>query len=283
MTSPDIASPPRSPWESRIARIVAIRAEAPEVRGYDLAFRDPGPAYDFLPGQFNMLLLPGIGEAAISVSSDPAAPATVGHTVRAVGNVTQALARCEVGAEVVLRGPFGRPWPLAELRGRHLVIAAGGVGLASLRSAICQLIADRDAYGSIAILHGARTPADLLYSADHAAWRAAGLDLLTIVESADAGWTGPTGLVPDLFANLDLAPGATSLLCCGPERMMAAVAARATADGIGPPDTFLSLERNMACAAGFCGLCQFGPTFVCRDGPVFRADAIAPFLAVEHL
>ena len=275
-------------------RVAAIRDEAPGVRTYAVAFRDGdahGDRYRFEPGQFNMLLLPGIGEAAISISSAADPDPTVGpgrgtvieHTVRSVGNVTQALARLGVGDEVILRGPFGKPWPLEALRGRDIVVAAGGVGLASLRAAILRLVARRRDYAAITILHGAKTPADLLYAGEYAAWRAAGITVHTIVDAAGPDWAGHRGLVPDLLDPLDMAAGRTSLLCCGPEAMMAAVVRRAKLRGLTDVDILLSVERNMACAAGFCGLCQFGPAFVCKDGPVFRHDVIAPFLAVANL
>lgn len=305
-------------------RVAAVRPEIAGVWSLDLVFREPAPDYAFLPGQFNMLGLPGIGECAISIAADPADwphPAArsgagqrlLRHTFRAVGNVTHPLSRFEAGAEVILRGPFGTTWPLAALRHRHLLIAAGGLGLASMRAAILHVVHHRHDYGSVAILHGAKRPADLLYTADYAAWRAAGLDVRTIVDQAtpaapgprettpggppapagtdratDGGesarpWTGPVGFVPALFDGLAVVAGATSLLCCGPEPMMAAVVTRARDAGLAPDDIWLSLERNMACAAGFCGLCQFGPSFVCKDGPVFRHDRIAPFVAVRHL
>jgi NAD(P)H-flavin reductase len=308
MTRPAPPSLGPSPWTAHVMRIVAVRPEIEGVQTFDLEFRDGPPpgGYRFLPGQFNMLCLPGIGEAAISIASDPRAAAPVGHTFRAVGNLTTALARLGVGAEVILRGPFGTAWPLATLVGRDLVIAAGGLGLASLRAAILHVASTRDDYGQVAVLHGAKRPADLLYTSEYDAWRKAGLDVRVIVDAVDpaaaAAWTGPVGFVPALLDGLALAPGRTSLLCCGPEPMMHAVVERAVAvaggaaadassaaagaaaeTAAGPLDVWLSLERNMACAAGFCGLCQFGPEFVCRDGPVFRHDRIARFLAIRHL
>ena len=272
-----------SPWQSHVTRVEAIRPEAPGVLTIDLVFREPCRAIRFAAGQFTMLHLPGIGEAAISIASDPAVAAAMSHTFRAVGNVTHALARLGVGDEVLVRGPFGRGWPLGEIHGRDVIVAAGGVGLASLRAAICHLDRHRNDYGSVAILHGAKTPADLLYPHEYDRWRKAGLNVFTIVDAADARWPGAIGVVPDLFADLDIAPGSTSLFCCGPEPMMQAVTARAAEAGIASRDIFLALERNMSCAAGFCGLCQFGPAFVCKDGPVFRHDTIAAFLAVPHL
>ena len=272
-------APPRSPWQGRPARLVAVEAEAPDVATYQFVCGEP---FAFAPGQFNMLHLPGIGAAAISISSDPGA-ATVAHTVRAVGNVTQALTRLLPGAGVLLRGPWGMPWPLAALGGRDVLIVAGGLGLASLRAAIVALVRRRADFGTIRLLIGGRTPADRLYAGEYPTWLRAGLDVRAIVDRPDDEWRGPVGLVTDLLADLDVAPSRTSVLCCGPEPMMQAVAAAVMQRGVAAADIFLSLERNMACAAAICGLCQLGPAFVCRDGPVFRHDRIAPFLDVRHL
>jgi NAD(P)H-flavin reductase len=289
--APVPASRGPSPWRSTVMQVVACRPEIEGVQTLDLVYRDApdrAAAAPFRPGQFNMLCLPGIGECAISIASDPRVPEPIGHTFRAVGNVTNVLAGLRAGGEVILRGPFGTVWPLDALRGRDVVIVAGGLGLASMRAALLHLVAHRGDYGSVAVLHGAKAPAGLLFSAEYAAWRKAGIDVHTIVDAADGiatapGWSGRVGLVPALFDQCEVRPGLTSLLCCGPEPMMRAVVSRAVAAGIGLLDTWLSLERNIACAAGFCGLCQFGPTFVCKDGPVFRHDRLAPFLAVRHL
>lgn len=296
--------------------VAAATWEIPGVRTLDLTCRDPGPDSAFEPGQFNMLCLPGIGECAISIAGDPGdgpsrgprgdAPTLLRHTFRAVGNVTHPLARLVAGDEVVVRGPFGSAWPLETVRNRDVVIAAGGLGLASMRSAILHLLRHRAAYRSVTILHGAKHPGELLFTADFEAWREARATVLTIVDRpADessatsamataraapaavgcggASWSGPVGFVPALLDTLDLSPRDTSILCCGPEPMMKAVVDRAGDLGIAAHDIWISMERNMACAAGFCGLCQFGPAFVCRDGPVFRHDRIAPFLAVAGL
>jgi len=297
---PPVARPPRScigtpappplaaardAWHHHVTRIAAVRGEVEGVRTYDLAFRDPvaAAAYTFAPGQFNMLYLPGIGEAAISISSDPRDRTAVGHTVKAVGNVTEALARLTVGDEVVLRGPFGTAWPLEELRGRDLMIVTGGVGLASVRSAILHVIHDRAAYGRVWVLFGAKTSAGLLYADAYDDWRRHGIDVRLVVDRGDSGWRGKVGLVTALVDELDIDAPRTGVICCGPEPMMLAVVRRAQAAGIPTSNVFLSMERNMACAARLCGLCQFGPEFVCRDGPVFAYDRIARFLEIKHL
>ena len=272
------------PWRAHAARIVSIVDETPGVRTYELAFEDAAncDAYRFAAGQFNMLYLPGIGEAAISISSDPAATATLAHTVRAVGNVTDALARLVVGDQILLRGPFGSPWPIDRVADRDVVFVAGGLGLASQRAAILTL-ARRSSCRSVTVLHGAKKPGGLLYAAEYDVWRGAGVDVRTTVDEADAGWTGRVGLVTALLADAIRDPAGTTLLCCGPDPMMIGVAEAAIARGVSPPDVHLSLERNMACAVAHCGLCQFGPLFVCRDGPVLRYDRIKPLLQVPQL
>lgn len=279
------ASTPADPWRSHPARIVGVAAELPGVRTYELELVEPAAreSYRFTAGQFNMLYLPGIGEAAISISSDAADTATLAHTVRAVGNVTDALARLEVGDQVLIRGPFGTPWPLDVAVGRDLVLIGGGLGLASQRAAIHAVARRRGSFRRCSLLHGAKRPDGIFYAREHAAWQAAGIDVRVVVDEAAPGWDGRVGLVTDLLDDLPLDPAATTILCCGPDAMMAAVARAAIGRGVASESIFLSLERNMACAVRHCGLCQFGPLFVCRDGPVLRYDRVAAHLAVSGL
>lgn len=290
MTQPPAARAPlpgslaADPWRSHAARIVAIRDEAPGVRGYDLELCDSAirETYRFRPGQFNMLLLPGVGEAAISIASDPETPHRLTHTVRAVGNVTDALARRSEGDEILLRGPFGTPWPLEALAGGDVIVVAGGLGLASQRAAILALARRRGDYRRVVVLAGAKAPSGLLYAGEDDAWRAAGIEVERVVESADGGWRGAVGLVTELVARCVAGPRA-GVLCCGPDGMMRAVAAAAAGVGIGAERVWVSMERPMSCAVGQCGLCQFGPFFVCLDGPVFRYDRVARLMEVPGL
>lgn len=273
------------PWRSHPARIVRITAEIPGVRTYELEPEEPElrGRWEFAAGQFNMLCLPGIGEAAISISSGPVATSPLAHTVRACGNVTDALSRLGPGDTILLRGPFGRPWPDRELAGRDVVLVAGGLGLASQRSAVLRLARHRAGHGAVTLLQGAKRPDALLYAAEHAAWRQAGIDVVPIVDVAGPDWAGRTGLVTAPLLDMPLDPSRTSVLCCGPDPMIAAVATAALGRGIPATEIFVSLERNMACGFGHCGLCQLGPFFVCHDGPVFRWDQVARFLAVPRL
>lgn len=272
-----------SPWTVPMARIKSIRKEVPRVVTYDLAFEDPEVAqqYRFAPGQFNMLYMPGFGEAAISISSDPAEHGVLSHTVREAGNVTQALARCKEGDQIGIRGPFGTSWPMDDCRGKDVVLGCGGIGLAPLRPAICHILNNRADYGRVILLYGSRTPADLLYTDQYESWQKNDIEVEVTVDVGSAGWNGQVGVVPVLFYRLRLDSARTVLLTCGPEIMMRFVVFEALARRISPKQIFVSMERNMKCAMGFCGHCQLGPAFVCKDGPVFDYETMEPYLHVE--
>jgi NAD(P)H-flavin reductase len=266
-----------------MATVRTIAAETPGVATYDLVFDDPGRSYSFGPGQFNMLYVPGVGEVAISVSSDPEEPAQLRHTIRVVGNVTRAIAQLRPGGKIGVRGPFGTAWPVEQFRGNDVIVAAGGLGLAPLRPVIYHLIRHRADYGKVTILYGARAPTDLLYADEYDRWRTAGLDVQVTVDVGTQEWRGSIGFVTALLAKLPLDPGRTAVFTCGPEVMMRFVAGGAVGRGVPAQRVFVSMERNMNCAVGLCGHCQFGPTFVCKDGPVFPFARVWHLMLVENL
>lgn len=283
---PAPCSPPANPWLSHPVRIAGVTEEIPGVATYHLSFSDPAIAatYEFQPGQFNMLYLPGVGESAISLSANPRSRDTWAHTIRVAGNVTGTLARLGQGGALGLRGPFGTSWPLQMAEGNHVILVAGGIGLAPLRPAIYHLLDQRARYLSLTLLFGGRTPEGLLFTQEFPDWTKRGLDIRMTVDRASPGWTGNVGVVPLLLDRLPLAnPARTHVLSCGPEVMMWYTAKSALERGIPRENLWLSMERNMQCAVGLCGHCQFGPAFICKDGPVFRYDALAPFLQVEGL
>jgi len=266
------------------AKIIEIAPEAAGVSTYWLEFEDKAvrDRYRFAPGQFNMVYQPGYGEAAISISSHPGRPERIGHTVRFVGNVTRAISRLKRGDVLGLRGPFGVGWPLADHQGRDVVIAAGGIGLAPLRPAIYHILNHRADYGKVTIIYGARTPSDLLFRGEYDAWSEKGMEVLITVDRGDEDWTGQVGVVPILFYRLRLEAERSMLLTCGPEIMMRFVVFEGLARRIPQERIFLSMERNMKCGQGFCGHCQLGPYFICKEGPVFRFDQLAGFFNVEN-
>lgn len=272
-------------WLTRTARIAEAWVEYPGVTTYRLVVdSENADDYRFQPGQFNMLYLPGVGESAISMSGDPDLPEAWIHTVRVAGNVTRTLAALQVGDTLGLRGPFGAGWPVELLTGRDVIIVSGGLGLAPLRPLIYYVRNHRAEFGKVWLIHGSRDPGSLLYPSEYDAWRNAGLDVQITVDRADEHWTGQIGVVTVLVDRLVLPrPAHTCLVTCGPEVMMKYAAASGLRLGIPAEQIWVSLERNMQCAAGLCGHCQLGPAFVCKDGPVLRYDRIRPYLFVESL
>jgi NAD(P)H-flavin reductase len=266
-------------------RVLEARAETAGVRTLALAPLE-GSSPGWAPGQFNMLYAFGVGEAAISICGDPGDPAApMLHTIRQVGATTRALTGLEPGAMVGLRGPFGTGWPLDGQRGRHLLLIAGGLGLAPLRPVVLAAIARPHAFAGLSLLTGARSPEALLYACQLDRWRCAGLTLHATVDHAGRDWTGRVGLVtrllPEALAGAD--PAQVSAFICGPEVMMRFTAEALAASGVPTDRLWLSMERTMQCAIGQCGRCQFGPDFICRDGPVLRYERMAARLRVREL
>lgn len=248
-----------------------------------MVIADP-QARAFAPGQFNMLYVFGAGESAISISSGEGGMLT--HTVRAVGNVTRPLAAMKRGAVVGVRGPFGQGWPVepAENRKGTTILLAGGIGLAPLRPVIYRFLRERRAEERLVLLYGARSSAEMIYRRELERWALEGaIEVRVIVDRATREWRGRVGVLTDLLDSCAFEPAQTIAMACGPEVMMRA-AARALADrGVAAEDTYLSMERNMRCAVGMCGHCQFGPSFICKDGPVFALPRIAPLLGLREI
>ncbi len=243
-----------------------------------------GDPLGFAPGQFAMLYAFGIGEVPISISGDPTRQGPLVHTVRAVGAVTKAICGSQPGRVLGVRGPFGDGWPVEEAAGSDVLIVAGGVGMAPLRPALEHVLAHRGDYGAVSLLYGGRTPGDLLYRRELERLRSRfDVEVDVTVDTASADWRGRVGVVTQLIPRARFDPGDTAALVCGPELMMRFTVRDLLERGLPPERIWVSLERNMRCGLGHCGHCQLGPTLVCRDGPVYRYDAIEPLLGVREL
>ncbi|WP_281800995.1 FAD/NAD(P)-binding protein [Methylocystis echinoides] len=266
----------------RIAHVRRRRHDAPDAWTLELDMAD-GAHVDYAPGQFNMLTAFGVGEAAISMSGDPATGPLI-HTIRAVGPVSRALTELKPGEPIGVRGPFGVGWPMAAAEGKDVVLVAGGLGMAPLRPALYRLLGERSRYGKVTLLFGSRRPEDIVFRHEVENWRGRfDIDVDVTVDHAGADWRGHVGIVTTLIARLDLDPAKTIAMVCGPEVMMRFVSMALCDRGIAEESVWLSMERNMKCAIGHCGHCQLGPTFICRDGPVFTYRRLKPLLGVKEL
>jgi NAD(P)H-flavin reductase len=276
------ARAPRGPMVPEPYRVIARRQDTADTWTIELQARN-GPPPAFAPGQFTMLSAQGCGEVPISISGDPDQPERLVHTVRAVGLATAAICAAEPGQILGVRGPYGNAWPVDEIEGADVVVAAGGIGLAPLRPALLRLLSRRDRYGRLILLYGGRDPAQLLYLDELRAWEKRGLEVHLTVDSAGPEWLGHVGVVTRLVRRARPDAERTVALCCGPEVMMRFTVA-ALAEAKVPSDRIYgSLERNMQCGIGHCGHCQLGPTLICRDGPVYRWSEIERWVSVREL
>lgn len=257
---------------------------------FTLALDPPSAGWSYRPGQFNMLYAFGVGEVAISISGDAGDVGDAGdggrgvvHTIRTVGSVTRVLSTVTPGSYLGLRGPFGTAWPVDEVRGRDVIVVTGGIGLAPLRPVLYHVLRRRADYGRVILMHGARTPEDLIYTDELLAWGTRGdVEVLVSVDRATGGWRGAVGPVTTLFSRLTLDPANAVALMCGPEVMMRFVIRELENRGVRHDQVYVTLERNMQCAIGLCGHCQLGPRFVCADGPVFRYDLARTFFETRE-
>jgi len=239
----------------------------------------PGFALNHKPGQFVEVSLLGIGEAPISISSSPSrSNGSFEICVRKVGRLTKVIHTLNPGDTVGIRGPFGRGFPVEHFRGKDLLFAPGGLGLAPLRSLIYQVLDQRAMFGRVLILYGAKHPSELLFKDELDKWmEREDVELHLTVDRADENWTGNVGVITTLFPQIQVHARNTIAITCGPPVMYRFVLMELQSLGIPEGNIWLSLERRMKCGVGQCGHCQMNHIYTCLEGPVFS------FSEIKHL
>ena len=257
------------------ATIERVENETPSIKTLTVRPRDP---VAFKAGQFVELMVPGVGEAPFTPSSSPSVTERMEITIMRVGRVTKRLHELQAGAEVGIRGPFGRCYPLGEFLGREILIAGGGCGVGPLRAFLLALMDDLGAYRRVMVRYGARSPDDIVFrDAALKGWgRCDALDVLLTVDVGDPRWDGHVGMLPTILTEqyLDCDPEEGVAVMCGPPVMMRFTVLKLLERGYRPENIYLSLERNMSCGLGLCGHCRLGKYHVCKEGPVFSFDEI---------
>jgi NAD(P)H-flavin reductase len=271
-----------NPMLPKTFRVRRVRKETVDTFTIEIEAANGEHAFRFGPGQFNMLYAFGVGEIAISICGDPEGKSLM-HTTRVVGTVTKALGKLRSGDTLGVRGPFGSSWPVERVAEHDVVVVAGGIGLAPLRGALHFLLRNRKGTRRVVLLYGVRTPRDVLYRNDLERWKDRGLQTYVTVDRAISSWLGHVGVVTSLIPRAPFDPVSAIALVCGPEIMMRYTVLELQKRGVSADRIFLSMERNMKCAIGLCGHCQFGPEFICKDGPIFRYDRIKKWLGIREL
>lgn len=255
------------PGPARVARVQQMTAQE-KLFTIELPW---GQSLGHEPGQFVEVSLLGIGEAPISISSSPSrSNGTFELCVRKVGDVTTAMHQLAAGATIGVRGPFGHGFQVDKMRGKDILFAPGGLGLAPARSLINQVLDERGSFGRVIILYGARNPAELLFKDELEAWNSrTDVEFHVTVDRADDTWTGNVGVITTLFKKVNVNPRNTVAVTVGPPIMYRFVLMELLGKGIPETQIWMSLERRMKCGVGKCGHCQINNLYCCQQGPAF--------------
>ncbi|MEK7263131.1 MAG: FAD/NAD(P)-binding protein [Bacteroidota bacterium] len=265
-------------------RIEKIRNETYDTFTIELSPQETEKHFNFSPGQFNMLYAFGVGEVPISISGSPKKTKNLTHTIRAVGTVTKAIRKLKKGAMLGIRGPYGNCWPVEKAKGKDVVIIAGGIGLAPLRPSMYHILAHREQYNKVILLYGTRTPEDILFLKELEQWRSRlDFDVFVTVDRGDKLWKGNVGVVTTLISKAHFDAKNTVAMICGPEIMMRFTVMELQKSGMNLENIYVSMERNMKCAIGICGHCQYGSKFICKDGSVFPYSDIKELFTRREL
>ncbi len=269
------------PQEAEIVRFVQ---ESPTIFTLHLRLTDPvaHAAYTYHPGQFNMLYLYGVGEVAISIVSDPEHEDLLIHTINRVGRVTKGFAQLKQGQRIGIRGPFGRGWPLREAEGQDLIIVSGGLGCAPVVSVINYLLRRRERFGHVTIVQKVKHVDEFIWPERYERWQQVPDTKVLVASTAGApNWRWEVSPRIKVIEEVEVHDNRTIVMMCGPEGMMRSAAEHLIEKGVDANSVYMSMERNMQCAVGHCGHCQFGASFICKNGPVYAYPEIKDLLAVR--
>ena len=257
-----------------VAVVTDVRTDTPDVKTFRVVGLDGKKPFAHIPGQCAMLSMPGIGEALFSITSSPTNEDFLEFSIKKCGCVTTWIHEIEPGQQVTLRGPYGNGFPVdTELRGKDLLIIAGGIGLAPVRSVINYVRANRQNYGTLDIVYGSRSKEDLVdYQEILDEWMAEdGIHVHLTIDREQPDWDGHVGFVPNYVKELNFDTSKTVVMC-GPPIMIKFTLAGLEELGFQRDQVYTTFELKMKCALGKCGRCNIGDKYVCKDGPVFRLD-----------
>ena len=257
--------------------VTEIRVDTPDIKTFRVEALEGGKCFEHMPGQCAMLSIPGVGEAMFSITSSPTVKEYQEFSIKKCGCLTSWLHQMDVGQQITIRGPYGKPFPVDdELKGKDLLFIAGGVGLAPLHSVINYVLDKRDSYGKVDVVYGSRSREDLLDLEEiQTRWMDPknDVDVHLTIDRAQEGWDGHVAFVPTYVKELGFDPNKT-VLVCGPPIMIKFVLQALTELGFEKTQIYTTMELRMKCGVGKCGRCNIGDKYVCKDGPVFRFDEL---------
>ncbi|MFH1096624.1 MAG: FAD/NAD(P)-binding protein [Candidatus Desantisbacteria bacterium] len=261
-----------NPYLPHLAKIIRIIPQMDDVRLFQIRLEDEGIRNKFkhIPGQFVMLSVLGTGEAPISISSSPTRPGIIELCIRKAGKVTDALFRLKENDTIGLRGPYGNGYFMEKIKGNNLLIVAGGIGMAPLRSLLWYSLDNRDDFKDIILMYGTKTPDEMLFKDElFSLLDREDISCLLTVDKGTDTWKANTGVVTKLFDLVNLSPTTTYAAICGPPIMYQFVLQKLIECGFSKDRIMMSLERRMQCGIGKCLHCSVGHKYTCTDGPIF--------------
>ena len=261
-----------------IGVVTSIRRDTPDVKTFTVVRADTGTGVCFkhMPGQCAMLSIPGVCEAMFSITSSPTNTEYMEFSIKKCGCLTTWLHAMDVGQQITIRGPYGKHFPVEdEFKGKDLMVVAGGVGLAPVRSVINYVRAKRQDYGKVMIVYGSRSKEDLLdYNEILSEWmQDDGVEVHLTIDRPQDDWDGHVGFVPNYVKELNPSKDYTVIMC-GPPIMIKFTLANLKEMGFAETQVYTTMELRMKCGVGKCGRCNIGSKYVCKDGPVFRFDQL---------
>ncbi|MGD9367315.1 MAG: FAD/NAD(P)-binding protein [Desulfobacteraceae bacterium] len=273
-------APFANPYMPELATIQEIIQETPTIRTFRVVLNDRARMDDFSfqPGQVGQLSVFGTGEATFVINSPPTRKAYLQFSVMRVGEVTGLLHRLSVGDQIGVRAPLGNSFPVEEMKGHDILFVAGGIGMAPLRTLLLYMLDNRQDYGEIMVIYGARSPEDLSYQYEFEEWRKGGVNLVLTIDRESPGWEDRVGFVPTVLAEEAPSPFNRIAVTCGPPIMIKFVLRGLKEIEYEDHQIFTTLEKRMKCGIGICGRCNIGTHYVCVDGPVFSYEALGKMM-----
>ena len=260
----------------KIGVVTDIRIDTPDIKTFRVVGLDGKKVFEHMPGQCAMLSIPGVGEAMFSITSSPTNTECMEFSIKKCGCLTTWLHAMDVGQQITIRGPYGKHFPVEdEFKGKDLMVVAGGVGLAPVRSVINYVRAKRQDYGKVMIVYGSRSKEDLLdYNEILSEWmQDDGVEVHLTIDRPQDDWDGHVGFVPNYVKELNPSKDYTVIMC-GPPIMIKFTLANLKEMGFAETQVYTTMELRMKCGVGKCGRCNIGSKYVCKDGPVFRFDQL---------
>lgn len=269
--------PTGNPYLPDVATVMEVINETSNIKTLRVVLDDPQrmAAFTYQPGQVGQLSLFGVGEATFVINSPPSQKNYLQFSIMQAGEVTAALHKLSAGDKVGVRAPLGNSFPYQDWKGKNIVFVGGGIGMAPIRTIMLHVLENKQDYGKVSLLYGARTPRDMAYSYEAEDWlRRPDLDCTLTIDAPFAGWEHKVGLIPHVLLDMGISPDNTIAVLCGPPVMI-----KFTVEALKKlnfPDTSIvtTLERRMKCGVGLCGRCNLGGKYICVDGPVFTWDEI---------